>query len=222
MSAFVDRTVMCCTLQAHCKIRNKAVAEGAVSYHIDHLVSSRVARFTYGTECSVPFDSSDTEHRARLKSVYRGPSGQLALPHGFGSILMRGTRVSEKQEFEEAFAIRRTSQVACNTVEVDITSYRGSLAQPSWMDTERDQFSTLCTVRADTSKLAKTLSGKRSPEGSLYYAIDIRVILMFGLTELTAQTLRLLTLVSGPYSTGMALRVKLLPHINHCTVLLMG
>ncbi|KAF8840354.1 hypothetical protein BDN67DRAFT_1011543 [Paxillus ammoniavirescens] len=166
---------------------NKAVAEGAVSYHIDHLVSSRVAKSTYGTECSVPFNPFDEEHRARKGSVYRGPSGQLALPNAFGSILTRGTRVSEKQEFEEAFAIRRTSQVACNKIEVDITSYRGPLAEPNWMDTERDQFSTLCIVHADTSKLARTLSGKRSPDGLLYYAIDIKVILMFGLTELTAQ-----------------------------------
>ncbi|KAF9231965.1 hypothetical protein BU15DRAFT_55561 [Melanogaster broomeanus] len=165
---------------------NKAVADGAVSYHIDHLVSSRVAKFTYGTECSVPYNAFDTEHRARQKSIYRGPSGQLALPNAFGSILTKGTRVSEKEEFEEAFAIRRTSQPACNTIEVDITSYRGSLAQPTWMDVERDQFSTLCTVRADTSKLARTLEGRRSPEGSLYYAIEIKVVLMFGLTELTA------------------------------------
>jgi hypothetical protein len=50
-----------------------------------------------------------------------------------------------------------------------------------------DQFSTLCTVRADTTKLAKSVSPKRSAEGSLYYALEIKVILLFGLTELTAQ-----------------------------------
>jgi hypothetical protein len=29
-------------------IRNKAVADGAVAYYIDHTASSRVSRFTYG------------------------------------------------------------------------------------------------------------------------------------------------------------------------------
>lgn len=50
-----------------------------------------------------------------------------------------------------------------------------------------DQFSTLCTVRADTTKLARSLSPKRSAEGALYYALEIKIILLFGLTELSAQ-----------------------------------
>lgn len=79
--------------QTHLWIRNKAVADGAISYHIDHLVSSRVAKLTYGTECSVPYNMTDSEHRARQKSIYRGPSGQLALPNAFASIL---TKVSSR------------------------------------------------------------------------------------------------------------------------------
>ncbi|KIJ66155.1 hypothetical protein HYDPIDRAFT_152023 [Hydnomerulius pinastri MD-312] len=183
-SYFEPLNISVCRPDSHV---NKAVADGAVSYHIDHLVSSRVAKFTYGTECSVPFNPYDPEHRTRQKAVYRGPSGQLALPNAFGSILTRGTRVSEEQTFDESFAIRRTTQPACNSVEVDITSYRGSLARPDWMDTERDMFSTLCTVRADTSGLARTLPPKRSPEGSVYYSLEVKVTLLFGLTELTAQ-----------------------------------
>jgi len=166
---------------------NKAVADGAISYHIDHLVSSRVAKLTYGTECSVPYNTSDSEHRARHKNMYRGPSGQLALPNAFASILTRGTRVAEEQEFQETFAVRRSTQVSCNSLDIAIVSYRGSLEQPIWMDSERDQFSTLCTVQADTSKLAKLLSPKRSADGALYYALEIKVILLFGLTELIAQ-----------------------------------
>ncbi|KAF8441288.1 hypothetical protein L210DRAFT_3611856 [Boletus edulis BED1] len=166
---------------------NKAVADGAVSYRIDHLVSSRVAKLTYGTECSLPYNPSDIEHRARQKSIYRGPSAQLALPNAFASIVTRGTRVAEKQEFQESFAVRRSSQVGCNSLDIAITSYRGPLEQPTWMDNERDQFSTLCTVRADITKLAKSLSPKRSVEGSLYFALEIKIILLFGLTELTAQ-----------------------------------
>ncbi|KAG1737858.1 uncharacterized protein EDB91DRAFT_471992 [Suillus paluster] len=167
----------------HC---NKAVADGAVSYFIDHLVSSRVARYAYGTECSVPFNPFDMEHRARQKQVFRSASGILALPHAFSSILTKGTRVSEQQEFNETFAIRRYNQAACNNVEVGIMSYRGLLPQPEWMDTERSSFSTLCTVRADTSKIAQKLTPKRSTEGSTYYAMEIKVILLFGLTELKA------------------------------------
>lgn len=168
---------------------NKAVADGAVSYHIDHLVSSRVAKFTYGTECSVPYDSSNPDHRFRQRKVYRGPSGLLAVPNAFGSILVRGTRVSEQQTFEEDFVIRRSSMASCGSVDVDIVAYRGPLTRPDWMDieTDKDKFTTLCTVRADTSKLARKLSPKHSKDGEIYYSMDIKVILLFGLTELKAQ-----------------------------------
>lgn len=69
------------------------MADGAISYHIDHLVSSRVAKLTYGTECSVPFNPTDGEHRTRQKHIYRGPSGQLALPNAFASILTKVSKV---------------------------------------------------------------------------------------------------------------------------------
>ncbi|KAG1734645.1 hypothetical protein EDB19DRAFT_1997168, partial [Suillus lakei] len=47
---------------SHC---NKAAADGAVSYFIDHPVSSCVSCFACGTECNVPFNPFDMEHRAR-------------------------------------------------------------------------------------------------------------------------------------------------------------
>ncbi|KAI6124648.1 hypothetical protein EV401DRAFT_1161170 [Pisolithus croceorrhizus] len=181
---FAPRGIEICRPDSHV---NKAVADGAVSYHIDNIVSSRVAKLTYGTECSVPYDSSDPEHRARQKKVYRGPSGILAVPNSFGSILSRGTRVSAEQTFEEDFVVRRSTIQSCASVDVDITAYRGSLAKPDWMDTEPENFTTLCTIHADTSRLARKLSPKRSKDGSAYYVIDIKVILLFGLTELKAQ-----------------------------------
>ncbi|KAG1804031.1 uncharacterized protein BJ212DRAFT_1571075 [Suillus subaureus] len=167
----------------HC---NKAAADGAVSHFIDHLVSFRVSRFTYGTECSVPFNPFDIEHRARQKDVFRSTSGIPALPRAFSSILTKGTRVSEQQEFSETFVIRRYNQAVCNRVEVDIMAYRGLLPTPEWMDIERSSFSVVCTVRADTSKIAEKLAPKRSIEGSTYYAMEIKVILLPGSTELKA------------------------------------
>ncbi|KAG1811069.1 hypothetical protein EV424DRAFT_1570813, partial [Suillus variegatus] len=136
----------------HCTAQ--VVAKGAVSYFIDHLVSTRVARFTYGTESIALFNPSDMEHRARQKE---------------------GTLVPEQQEFSKKFAIRRYNQAACNQVDIDIMSYRGLLQKPDWMDTERN-----------TSKIAEKLTLKRSAEGSTYYSMEIKVILLFGLKELKA------------------------------------
>ncbi|KAG6334776.1 hypothetical protein ID866_4309 [Astraeus odoratus] len=171
---FVPLNIEICRPDSHV---NKAVADGAVSYHIDNLVSSRVAKLTYGTECSVPYDSSNPDHRARQRKVYRGPSGMLAVPKAFGSILAR-------KVFEEGFVIRRSSLEACDAVNIDITAYRGALAKPDWMDAEPGE-----EIETDphTSRLARKLYPKRSKDGATYYVIDIKVILLFGLTELKAQ-----------------------------------
>ncbi|KAJ6592476.1 hypothetical protein B0H19DRAFT_1364978 [Mycena capillaripes] len=127
---------------------NKAVADGAVSFYLDHFVSVRVAKHTYGTECVVPYISNNPEHRARSKSVRKNAAGDLNVPRSFSAILHKDTRVSETQEFRE--------------------------------------FKVLCTVHADTSKIAKTLNRKLGLNG-IYYSLDLDVVLSFGLTELTAQ-----------------------------------
>lgn len=68
---------------------NKAVADGAVSFLIDHLVSSRVARFTYGTECNALYNEHDPEHVARRANAFEGVTGCLEVPHAFESILVK-------------------------------------------------------------------------------------------------------------------------------------
>jgi len=50
---------------------------------------------------------------------------------------------------------------------------------------QTDQYSRLCTIKADISHLPKT--PKINPSGGTYYRIDYSVILLFGLTELKAQ-----------------------------------
>ena len=59
--------------------RNKAVAVGAVSYYLDHLVVGRIVRYTYGTPTSVDFDPKDPEHRKRADKMFLGITGQLQL-----------------------------------------------------------------------------------------------------------------------------------------------
>jgi len=166
---------------------NKAVADGAVSYYIDHLVSSRVARYTYGTECGVAFDPTDPEHQARRQTVAVGPSGMLYVPDAFVSIITKGTRVSESQEFRQQFYREVPSISECGQVEGEIKCYRGPLSKPAWVDEQPAMFSTLCTVRADTSKVASFLRPTRLGGGRIHYRIEFDVVLLFGLTELKAQ-----------------------------------
>ena len=69
--------------------RNKAVASGAVSFFIEHFVSVRVARLTYGTSCTVDYDPADPEHRIRQESMFVRASGVAALYDGFSSLVLK-------------------------------------------------------------------------------------------------------------------------------------
>ena len=40
---------------------SKAVANGAISYYLDHVVSARVARFSTGVDYCEPFDPANAE-----------------------------------------------------------------------------------------------------------------------------------------------------------------
>ncbi|OCH89888.1 hypothetical protein OBBRIDRAFT_835494 [Obba rivulosa] len=161
---------------------NKAVAEGAVAFYIDHLVSARVARFTCGVKCNVRFNAEDPEHISRAGKAYVGYDGDKRVPASFDVILKKGTRVSEEQEFSSSFF--RTSLELFREVTVNIRCYRGPAETPRWMDTEPYRFETLCIVRADVSDIR--MSPRSGPNGS-YYRFSYDVVLLFGLTELKAQ-----------------------------------
>ncbi|KAF9231960.1 hypothetical protein BU15DRAFT_81773 [Melanogaster broomeanus] len=159
---------------------NKAVADGAVSFYIDRLVTSRTARFTYGVDCDYSYNSSLADHREREKTKYLCPSGCANLPGGFASILL-------KREFREALTFDRYSQSQFTSIQTSFLAYRGSLLSPAWMDKEPASFTKLCTVIADTSSLINSMRPQRSLNGGTYYSLNVDVILLFGLTELKAQ-----------------------------------
>ena len=66
---------------------HKAVPDGALSFLIDHLVNTRVARATYGTTCSNIVDETDPEHLARRESWFTNAAGAYGIPCAFRGIL---------------------------------------------------------------------------------------------------------------------------------------
>lgn len=69
--------------------RNKAVADGAVSYHIDHLVTNRIARYSYGVGATYPYNASNPEHTARPDLVYTEIDGSQCIAGYFSTILSK-------------------------------------------------------------------------------------------------------------------------------------
>ncbi|THU90492.1 hypothetical protein K435DRAFT_781211 [Dendrothele bispora CBS 962.96] len=163
---------------------NKAVADGALSFYLDHFVSVRVSKYTYGIECATQYIPSNPEHNRRSHSIVVRPSGKRVVPGSFSRILAKGTRIHEEKEFSRSYYQESGSIDMFRSVIIDVMSYRGNLTNPEWIDTEPHMYTTLCTVVADASKAVKPNSRGK---GSSYYTVDFKMILLLGLTEMKAQ-----------------------------------
>lgn len=61
-----------------------------MSFYLEHFVSARIIKMTYGTVINTSYDPTDAEHIARnFKKIVR-PSGRVVVPDFFSSILTKG------------------------------------------------------------------------------------------------------------------------------------
>jgi hypothetical protein len=67
----------------------KAVADGAVSFYLDHYVTTRVARTTFGVHVRPLYDARDIEHRRRINKVFTDSAGDKRVPGAFSVILAK-------------------------------------------------------------------------------------------------------------------------------------
>ncbi|KAJ4471454.1 hypothetical protein J3R30DRAFT_1080306 [Lentinula aciculospora] len=163
---------------------NKAVADGALSYYLDHFVSVRVARLTYGTDCVRVYNPRNMEHMRRRDTVITQPSGRKVVPNVFSVILSKGMQVDEETEFKEHYSLESSIRAAYNSVSVDIIVYRGKAICPEWTDVDPRMFNTWGTVYADVSEVVES-AGIR--DGRFFFRADFQVVILFGGPEIKAQ-----------------------------------
>ncbi|PCH36683.1 hypothetical protein WOLCODRAFT_157381 [Wolfiporia cocos MD-104 SS10] len=163
---------------------SKAVATGAISHYLDHWVSVRVARVTYGVPYATTYIATNPEHFARRDKQITDPSGHPVLPNAFDVILAKGSPMQENKEISRAYYVEADSRRELRSVAVDITSFRGKSQEPRWLDVECASYSMLCTVHGDTTRVQKVK--KKGARGE-FFVLKYNVILICGLTELKAQ-----------------------------------
>ncbi|KAJ8094284.1 hypothetical protein PM082_006824 [Marasmius tenuissimus] len=166
---------------------NKAVADGAVSFHLDHRVSTRVARFTYGAGCNACYIPFDPEHEERASTVYTNLKGVKMIPGHFTHILPKGTRVHEETEFRKGYSRLSLDAASLRHISIDIRHYRGRGDAPHWLDVDPKRFPVLCTIEADIPESDNFTRRRYNTSTGEYYDCDYDVVLLFGLTELKAQ-----------------------------------
>ena len=68
---------------------DKAVAVGAISFHLDHFVKGRISKFAYGVPYCVPYKRSDPEHIRREHKAYKDELGDKYIPDAFDTMLSK-------------------------------------------------------------------------------------------------------------------------------------
>ncbi|KAH9940122.1 uncharacterized protein BXZ73DRAFT_99118 [Epithele typhae] len=163
---------------------DKAVSSGALCFYLEHSVSARVAKTTYGIQIQYTYNPSDAEHLARSAKTYEDVTGITRLGDGFSSVLQRRTRVRETQEISQSYLQLARESRKLDSIKCDVLCFHGPLEDPRWTDVDPDQYTTLCTIHADTSRIARVAQQGRN---GVYYSQDFDVVLLCGLTELQAQ-----------------------------------
>ncbi|PBK90604.1 hypothetical protein ARMGADRAFT_1014645 [Armillaria gallica] len=166
---------------------NKAVADGALSFYLDHVVAARVSKYDYGIPVYTEYNPLDAEHSSRTDATFFDADGVLSIGGQFFCMLPKCTQVSEETEFRCSFLQHAMHLVELQSITAEIVCYRGTKEQPVWVDEEPEEYSVFCTITADTSEVAKSLKLQRRPDGKSYFTLAYNIILLFGRTELSAQ-----------------------------------
>ncbi|KAI0318145.1 hypothetical protein OF83DRAFT_1036548, partial [Amylostereum chailletii] len=110
---------------------DKAVAEGAISFHFDRIT---IAKMIYGSKCAHKFEPGLLDHEKRASQAFFSADGLKMIPGGFSTILAKGTCIFEESEFKHAFHV--ISRFGSQHIECEITCYRGDVFYPEWTDEE--------------------------------------------------------------------------------------
>jgi len=166
---------------------NKAVSDGAISFYLDHFVRTRVSKITYGNFCHIPYDPNLSDHRSRSHKVFTSVSGNKRISDSFDIILPKDTQVSELKEFKKSYFRESDSSADFKKGGTfSVWCYRGNVAIPKWRDVDTNNYTKLCTIEADLSRVPLLPQTKATGRG-VFYRVDYDIVLLFGMTELKAQ-----------------------------------
>lgn len=159
---------------------DKAVAAGAISFHIDRFVKGRLSKFTYGVPCCTRYNHSDPEHAKRQDKTYINLLGNLFVKDAFKTMLSKvrdctsfnlpnlrtdavetqGTKVLEDKEIRTTMHEIRES-ISGEDIVGRISRYDGSLSEPKWTDVEPSKISKL--IPLSTSPHSRSERQVRDP-----------------------------------------------------------
>lgn len=129
------------------------MAEGAVSFALEHYVSSRIATVTYGVHISLPYDANNRDHRSRKSDSFVDASGETRIRNFFKVLVSKvrrrfrllniltnyaskwkGKQFTEETPIRYPLWLHRKNTDELKTAWVELMVYRGSAPTPEWID----------------------------------------------------------------------------------------
>ncbi|KAJ7471922.1 hypothetical protein FB451DRAFT_311117 [Mycena latifolia] len=169
----------------------KAVANGALAWHLDSSVASRIAKCHYGIKIMVPYDSTDPEHLERVGEKTQSIDGKWYICTGWSSIVAKNSQVEISQEFSKKFWYDMKADGANFEHHTTVYAYR-RLTPPQFLHfpgkkTLLPGFDHICTVSANLEKCFRATRAKTTPSGVKLKTVQFDVCLGLGETEITAR-----------------------------------
>ncbi|TFK51568.1 hypothetical protein OE88DRAFT_1801563 [Heliocybe sulcata] len=169
----------------------KAVANGALAWHVDDSVAARVSKYHYGIEVHIAYDRTCKESQGR--STFRCRAGDERVHGAWSCILPKNASVQSSTQFTKPFTVELDDVPGRNfDHSVNIFVYRRA-KPPKFITfpgkaTLQPGYEKLCSVEGD---LQRCFEGSPVRTEALtdirYRRVEFDICLTLGETELTAQ-----------------------------------
>ncbi|KAF7361376.1 hypothetical protein MSAN_01170400 [Mycena sanguinolenta] len=166
----------------------KAVANGALAWHLDSSVGVRIAKYHYGIAIKVPFSSDNPEHRDR--PTFMDLSGVQCVSGHWSSIVKKNEKLEVSKEFSSPFYVEMEDTRANFVYKVVVYAYR-RLSPPPFLRFPGKQtlvpgYDVLCSVEADLRNCFDATRYK-TVHGVRFKTVSFQVCLTLGETEISAR-----------------------------------
>ncbi|KAJ7117906.1 hypothetical protein C8R43DRAFT_1091104 [Mycena crocata] len=157
----------------------KAVANGALAWHLDSSVDSRVAKYHYGIQIRRTYDENDPNCVERAATKYKAMSGEMCVSQAWSGIVKKNDKLEAAKEFSASFTQEMSERTYDFESTVKLYVYRRKTLQPG--------FEVVCQVTGDLEKVYEATPFSSSDTGARYKKVAFWVCLALGETELTAR-----------------------------------
>ncbi|KAJ7471925.1 hypothetical protein FB451DRAFT_311192 [Mycena latifolia] len=169
----------------------KAVANGALAWHLDSSVDSRVAKYHYGLQVRRHYDASHPDSVERAATKYQAMDGRWYIPQGWSSMVRKNDKLEAGKEFISSFSTEMSDRTYDFEHSVKLYVYRRS-TPPTFITFPNKKalqpgFEVVCNITGDLEKCYQATPFITSETGQLYKKVAFQVCIALGETELSAR-----------------------------------